>query len=204
MKKAKITEGRVKQKLQTRFVILNAAKALMQEEKNITLEDVAKEANISRATMYRYFSNLDLLFAEATLDLNHKSPEEIFAEVKDIPFAERIFHIQDHYNELAQENEIAFRRYLIAVLSESISSKEQLRGARRVNALNLALEPYKNTLTEETFKKLISISSVLMGIDALVICKDVCKLDNAATNETLRWALEMILKGISLEESQQE
>ncbi len=198
MKNSETTKGRVKQKLQTRLEILNATKLLMQEEKKITLEDVAKEAKISRATMYRYFSNLDLLFMEATLDIHHKSSDQIFDEVKHLPFADRIFYIQKHYNELAQANEIVFRRYLSAVLSESIVSKKQLRGARRVKSLNKALEPFKETYTEDTYKKLISISSVLMGIDSFIACKDVCNLDDQETINTLKWALEMILKGISL------
>lgn len=199
MDKTKITKGRVKQKLQTRLEILNAAKELMQKEEKITLEDVAKKANISRATMYRYFSNIDLLFTEATLDIHHKSSDQIFEEVRDLPFADRIFYIQKHYNELAQKNEIVFRRYLSAVLAESIVSKKQLRGARRMKSLNKALEQFKGTLSNDIFKKLISISSVLMGIDSLVICKDVCNLNNEDTEDTLKWAIEMILKGIEQE-----
>jgi AcrR family transcriptional regulator len=173
MKEPKIQKGRVKQKRQTRSEILNAAKALMQEEKKITLEDVAKKANISRATMYRYFSTIDLLFTEASLDIRHKSSDQIFEEVKEMRFDERIFYIQKHYNELAQKNEIGFRRYLSAVLSESIVSKEKLRGARRMKSLNKALGPYKGKFSKANYERLISISSVLMGIDALIICKDV-------------------------------
>ncbi|MGH1436901.1 MAG: TetR/AcrR family transcriptional regulator [Lewinella sp.] len=199
MNRAEITKGRVKQKLQTRLEILNAARELMQEEKKITLEDVAKKAKISRATMYRYFSNIDLLFAETSLDISHKSTDQLFEEVKELTFAERIFHIQKHYNELAQENETIFRRYLSAVLSESIVSDEPLRGARRMESLKMALEPYKETLNKETFKKLIASASVLMGIDSIVICKDVCKLNKEESNDTLKWALSMILKGVSME-----
>ncbi|WP_296703836.1 TetR/AcrR family transcriptional regulator [Algoriphagus sp.] len=199
MIKSEINKGRVKQKLQTRLEILQAAKELMQKEKKITLEDVAKKAKISRATMYRYFSNIDLLFTEATLDLHHKTSEQIFEDVKDLPFAEKILYIQKHYFDLAQENETVFRRYLAAVLSESIVSNEPLRGARRMKSLNLALENYKGILNEDTFNKLINTTSVLTGIDSLITCKDVCNLDNEESYETLKWAMEMILKGIILD-----
>ena len=84
MNKSKITKGRAKQKLQTRSEILIAAKGLMQKKERITLEDVAKKANISRATMYRYFSNIDLLFTEASLDIHHKSPDQISEDVKNM------------------------------------------------------------------------------------------------------------------------
>ena len=199
MNKSEITKGRKKQKLQTRLEILDAARSLMQQKKKISLEDVAEKANISRATMYRYFSNLDLLFMEATLVLHHKTPDQIFEEVQELSFEERIFHIQKQYNEPAQKNEIVFRRFLSAFLSESIVSNGPTRGARRVKSLTKALEPFKEQFPEDTFQKLISAASVLTGIDALIICKDVCNLDNAESEETLKWALEMILKGIAAE-----
>lgn len=137
---------------------------------------------------------------EASLDFHHISTDQITEEVKDLPLADRIFHIQNHYNQLAQNNEIVFRRYLSAVLSESIRSKEPLRGARRVKSLTDALKPFKKQLGDDVFNKLICTSSVLMGIDSLVTCKDVCKLNNEETDNTLKWALEMIIKGISFEE----
>jgi AcrR family transcriptional regulator len=199
MKKTKTTEGRVKQKLQTRTEILNAAKKLLRQEEKITLEDVATKANISRATMYRYFSNIDLLITEASLDIKHKSSDEIFEEVKEMTFEDRIFYIQKHYNQHAQNNEILFRRYLSAVLSESVVSQKQLRGARRMESLQKALAPFQESLGKDTFKKLISVSSVLIGIDSLIVCKDVCKLTNEEADHTLKWALDMILKGIFLE-----
>lgn len=178
--------------------ILKAAQALMQKQKKISLEDVAKKAKVSRATMYRYFSNIDLLFTEASLDFQHKSPEEIGKAVQSLPFEERLFYIQDYYNGLAQNNEIGFRRYLSAVLSESIMSKKPLRGARRMESINQALAPFKDQMDDQSYHKLTSVASVLMGIDPLITCKDVCKLNNNETNETLHWALEMILKGMNL------
>jgi DNA-binding transcriptional regulator YbjK len=199
MNKIDINKGRAKQKLQTRSEILMAAKGLMQKKERITLEDVAKKANISRATMYRYFPNIDLLFTEASLDIHHKSPDQISEDVKNMTFADRIFYIQKYYNQSALKNEIGFRRYLSSVLSESIVSKKQLRGARRKKSLNKALEPYKEMYSKDTFKKLINIASVLMGIDAILVCKDVCKLDNKEAENTLKWAMEMILKGIGEE-----
>jgi AcrR family transcriptional regulator len=199
MSKSPLNKGRVKQKLQTRFEILKAAKGLMQEKKKITLEDVAKKAKISRATMYRYFSNIDILITEASLDIQHKSSDQLFEEVQGKTLEDRLYYIQNHYNNLAQENEIGFRRYLSAVLSESIVSKKQLRGARRIKSLRQSLEPYKSEFSAEIYNKLISAASILMGIDSLIICKDVCKLNNQETQETLNWALEMILKGIKSE-----
>lgn len=70
-----------------------------------------------------------------------------------------------------------------------------------MKSLNKTLEPFKNEMNSGTLKKLITVSSILMGIDALIICKDVCDLNNEETNETLEWALKMILIGVSFEEN---
>jgi AcrR family transcriptional regulator len=199
MKISQITTGRVKQKFETRQQILAVTQKLMQRNEKISLEDVAKEASISRATIYRYFSHIDLLIAEASLDLKHKSPDELFEEVKEMGLPDRLFYIQKEYTKHAQRNEPLFRRYLSVVLAESVVPGKKLRGARRVVSLEKALAPFQDTLPKDTFRKLVTSASLLMGIDSLIVCKDICGLTNQEMEETLRWALEMILKGISQE-----
>jgi AcrR family transcriptional regulator len=196
MKKETPKLGRAEQKAKTRTRILDEARGLLQKEKDITLEEVAEKAGISRATIYRYYSNVDLLTMEASLEIYHKTPEELYEEVKEKSLEERLLYIQKHYNNFAQENETVFRRYLSAVLAESISSKEKLRGARRLKSLNKALQSFEKDFEKNDLEKLKNSAAVLMGIDALVVCKDVCDLDNQKANDTLAWALEMILKGM--------
>ncbi len=198
MKETELHKGRVKQKLHTRSVILEAAQNLMKDNKEVTLEDVAAEANISRATVYRYFSNIDLLLSETSLDLQHKTPDELTSEVQEMSLPERIFYIQEYYSNLSQEQEVLFRRYLSVVLRESVKSQKNLRGSRRIHTLIKSLKPFENELDKKTFQNLISISAILMGIDPLITSKDVCGLNNEESNKVLRWGLEMILKGIGI------
>lgn len=199
MNKLPLDKGRVHQKLKTRVSILSAAKRLMKKSEKITLEDVAKEANISRATIYRYFSNIDLLIMEASLDIQHLSADQIKEETNELSLVERILFIQEHYNSLAQKNETGFRRYLSAALTESITNKKKVRGARRVESLKKSLEPFKARLPKEQYERLINIASVLMGIDALIVAKDVCGLNNDESSELLKWGIQMIVKGMELD-----
>lgn len=199
MNKLSLEEGRVEQKLQTRTEILKAAKVLMKKRKKITLEDVATQAGISRATIYRYFSNVDLLFTEASLDVYHRSPEELAKEADGQSIEQSILFLQQYYNHLAQKHENGFRRYLSTALSESVSSKKKIRGARRVSALKLALKPFRKQMSAKTIRNLTHISTILMGIDALVVAKDVCGLNNRQTSELLQWGIEMLLRGIECE-----
>jgi AcrR family transcriptional regulator len=199
MSKLSLKKGRVNQKIKTRTRILNAAKELMSKSKSITLEEVAKKAKVSRATMYRYYPNLELLYTEATVDIHHLSPKVLLKKAAHMPLEERVFFVQDYYNQLAQDHEVSLRRYLSAVLKASITSKKKIRGARRVTALDLILEDYKGDLSNHNFKNLKNIATILMGIDSLVVAKDVCDLTNEEADDTLHWGLEMILKGMSSE-----
>lgn len=192
-----LKEGRVKQKLQTRSEILNSARKLLNEQSRITLENVAEHAGISRATIYRYFSNIELLTTEALLDVHFLSPQELEIEVKGLSLEGSIHAIQRHYNKTSQEHETVFRRYLSVTLMESINSNKKLRGGRRIEALKLALKPFEKNLSSQDQKHLINISTLLMGIDALIVSKDVCGLNNEQTNELLSWALDLILDGVT-------
>ena len=196
MKSISLNEGRINQKIKTRVRIVNAAKDILSKNRNTSLEEVAQKAKVSRATIYRYFPNLDLLCTEASLDIHYQSPDALFEEVKDKTLENRIYYIQNYYNQLAQDHELIFRRYLSAVLNESITSKKKIRGARRVEAMDLILNSSKNEMSKKDLKRLKNIASILMGIDSLIVAKDVCGLTNKEANETLKWGIEMILKGI--------
>lgn len=196
MKDQFLKEGRVNQKLQTRSEILNSAQILLNKEPQITLEKVAEHAGISRATIYRYFSNIELLTTEALLHTHFLSPDELQLKVEGLTMEETVHALQQHYNTISQEHELVFRRYLSVTLKESIISKKKLRGARRVEALKLALKPFEGILSKEDHKRLIHVSTLLMGIDALLVCKDVCELNDEEANKLLEWALDLILAGV--------
>lgn len=199
MKSVAINKGRTKQKKKTRIRIINAAKKLMSDNSKVSIEEVAEEAQVSRATIYRYFTNIDLLCTEASLDIHFLTPVQLYDKVKDRPLDECILFIQNYYNKMAQEHELIFRRYLSATLLESFGSKKKIRGARRVEAMILALEPYKTQMSKKDLMNLKNISTVLMGIEAIIVSKDVCGLKNKETNDTLKWAFEMILKGMNID-----
>ena len=199
MKSISLDDGRINQKDKTRSRILSAAKRLMSEDKKITLEEVALKAGVARATIYRYFPNIDLLYTEASLDIHFSSPKELFEEVKNMTLNQRLTHIQDYYNKMAQDHELIFRRYLSATLLESLGSNKKIRGARRVEAMSLALASSKDKYSKESLDHLKNTGTMLMGIESVIVAKDVCGLSDKKTNDTLKWALEMILKGLNAE-----
>src|SRR4051812_17256158 len=74
------TKGRfADQQLRARKDLLQAAARRSKGGRKPTMDEVAKEALVSRATAYRYFKNIDALLLEAPLDAAVGRPEEMFA-----------------------------------------------------------------------------------------------------------------------------
>lgn len=199
MSKMSLDKGRVRQKLKTRQAILHAAKELMQEQSSINLEQVADRAQISRATIYRYFPSAELLMRETDLDVHHHSAEVLQEEVDLLTLPERIYYIQNHFNELTQAHEAEFRRYLSAAIVEVMHSKKKLRGARRVKGLKAALQPFSSFMSAQDMLDLVHLCTMMMGAEAMVVCKDVCDLNNEQSKQLLRRGVELILKGMELD-----
>lgn len=194
MKEKYLNTGRKKQKQKTRNQILASAQRFFNNGQSFTLEDVAKDAGLSRATVYRYYSNVEVLSVEAGLDLNVDPPEVVVERLKDLPIEEIILGIQDYYNRFTIDNETAFRKFLSVVIPTDAPEKK--RGARRSRAMRLALHEAKTNLKLSEIDKLTHIATVLMGIEAIIVTKDVCRLSDESSLESLRWGLEMILKGL--------
>ena len=189
-----IKSGRVNQKLETRNKILKSAQYFIKKGVEFTLEDVAKKTNISRATIYRYYSKTEILANEAVLDIVTKSPEDIFEGIKGKKLEKQILEIQYYFNKLAIDNESSFRKYLSTVLYSN-SSKIK-RGARRKKTLELA---FKDSSIQDK-EKLINLFTILMGIEPLIVAKDVSGLTNEKAIDVMKWGIELILKGYSVTE----
>src|SRR5512135_1119926 len=72
--------ARANQQYRTRKDLLAAAARLMQAGRRPSLEDVAAAALVSRATAYRYFPDLEVLLAEAAIDIATPDGATLFAE----------------------------------------------------------------------------------------------------------------------------
>ncbi|GAB5399234.1 MAG: hypothetical protein Aureis2KO_08190 [Aureisphaera sp.] len=191
MKEQYVTTGRTNQKMETRNKILASAQYFLNRGLEFNLEDIANRTGISRATVYRYFSNIDILAAEAGLDVSTKSPETICENLKGNNLENKIIEIQDYFNTLALDHENLFRKYLSAVLDSSTSSLK--RGARRKKTLQLILEDTDYTQKEK--EDLSNLLTIYMGIEPLIVTKDVCNLNNKESIELMKWGMKLLLKG---------
>lgn len=194
MNKEYLGQGRTRQKQKTRERILDSAQKFLQQSKGFTLEEIAEDAGVSRATIYRYFPNNEILSAEAALDVNTESCESIYEHAKSTDAIQTLLNIQEYFNRLAIDNEPAFRKYLSVLLN--VHSLSENRGARRPKTLQLAIDEAQFSMSAEDLKNLKNMASVIMGIEPLIVTKDVCGLDTEQSIKLLKWGFEMMLKGI--------
>jgi AcrR family transcriptional regulator len=187
--------GRINQKLETRDKILASAQFFLNKGMDFNLDDIAREAGISRATVYRYYSNAELLACEASLAISTQSPQTICDNLQDLDTEDVLLGIQEYFNHLSIDHENAFRKYLSFAISADNTAIR--RGARRIKTLKLALKD--STLKARDKNDLANLLTVLMGIEPIIVAKDVCGLNNKQSLELLKWGMEMILKGIALD-----
>jgi AcrR family transcriptional regulator len=196
-------EGRVNQKRRTRAAILVAAVELLGKGKSPTVAEVADAALVSRATAYRYFPTQEYLLFEAALE---GTRSDIDRELDDNTLPEdpeaRLEMLIDVLQKRIIDKEAAFRTMLR--LSLEWSSEEErhdgdtapsrLRGGGRVRWIEKALAPVQGRFEESDFRRLVAALSLCMGIEALVVLRDVCALEPEEAEEVSRWAARTLLR----------
>jgi len=98
------SHGRVLQKRRTRQALLDAANRLRARGTVPTIEDIAAEAQVSRATIYRYYTAIDALVADALFQAD--LPEvELFDPTMTTP-VDRVLAVERYVNNLLSADEI--------------------------------------------------------------------------------------------------
>lgn len=195
MSRVDLQSGRKNQKLRTRRALLAAARTLMERGTEPSLDAVAEEAMVSRATAYRYFPSADQLILEATLDGALDLEVADFASTDP---AERAAQVQARLYDHAQDYEPQFRLFLSSLHKEWVESDgdAELRGGRRLPMIERALEPVRDALDEATYHRLVHALAGMMGVESLTVMRDVCELDHDAAKATMNWAVRMLVAAV--------
>ena len=194
-----LEEGRVNQKRRTWAALVAAAAELLRRGKVPTIAEVADAALVSRATAYRYFPTQDLLLAAAAVDLVAKEQTARLLQRAAEPAdpEERVDAVvrADHAMTLAHE--AAFRTYLSATLARRTPddpARVPRRPGNRLRWFAEALAPIREQLDPTTFRRLLSALSLCVGIESIIVTRDVCALEPAEAEEVKRWAAQALLQ----------
>ena len=188
--------GRPNQKRRTRKDLLQAAARLMKQGRTPSLEEIAEEALVSRATAYRYFPNVEALLLEAPLDLAIPEAEEIFRNGPAKDAAARLELVDAAFHDMILENEKPLRLMLAKALERrAVSDDDDLPGRqnRRSPMIEAALEPVRGTMKPGALDTLGKALALIIGSEAMIVCKDVLQIDDAEARKVKRWAIRALV-----------
>ncbi len=187
--------GRENQKRRTRKDLLVAASRLLQQGRKPSLEEIAEEAFVSRATAYRYFPNVDQLLIEAALDVATPDPEALFAEEESGDPARRLLMADNALQKMVRENEPQLRMMLAKSLEASLGGMQDVppRQNRRVPLIEAALDPMRGEMKNATRRTLVHALALLFGTEANIVCKDVLQIGDKEADRIRRWAMQALL-----------
>jgi AcrR family transcriptional regulator len=193
--------GRVAQRRRTREAILGAAKRLLADGHDPSIDEIAAEADVSRRTIYMYFPTLDQLVADATSGmLSERTIDPLLdsPEFSSDP-VERVDQFAVSLLEIAPEALPLGRRILRLTVDTERPPDAPRRGYRRTEWIARVLEPLREQLTDEQYERLGSALSVVLGWEAMIVLRDVRGLDTADEERVLRWAARVLVTAMLAE-----
>jgi AcrR family transcriptional regulator len=189
--------GRPNQRRRTRKDLLDAAARLVKQGRKPTLEEIAEEALVSRATAYRYFPNVEALLVEASFDIAIPGPGDLFGDhAADDPVA-RVQVLDTALHDVILANEAPLRMMLVHSLQHAMGAGEReapVRQNRRTPLIEAALKPYRAQFTAGSLDTLSKALALVIGTEGMIVIKDVLQLDDADARKVKRWAIRALVE----------
>lgn len=182
------------QKSRTREALLATARRLLSERTPLTIQAVARAANVSRATVYRYFSDPSVLAAEAGLDVSVIPYENIVRDC--FTTQERVQAVALFFFDQAIEHEAEFRSFLSRWLDSWLLDHEApTRGGRRITMFLTALQEEREKIGDAACERLVRELSVATGTEAMIALIDVAQADRATARATIAHMVDTLVAG---------
>ena len=196
------------QKRRTRRAILTAALEMMRRGETPSVSAVAEAAEVSRRTAYLYFPTLEQLLTEAALEVVRTRVEEALDLDESDDVEARLDTLVGAALESSIESEVPLRTLVRITVERRLDEAKggppleaPLRGGRRIEWIKSALEPVRERLGGERFERLVSALAMVIGLEALLVLRDIRGLDQAEMEDVSRWATRALLRA-SLQESE--
>lgn len=189
--------GRWKQKRRTRKELLSATARLLKDGRRPTLEEVADEALVSRATAYRYFPSIDALLAETALDVVTPDPATLFDGMATRDPVGRLERVEEALHAMIARNDAPLRLMLARSLEQRAktpgSDDAPVRQNRRSPLIEAALAPSSDALKPETVSLLKAALAIVIGTESMVVTRDVLQLGDTEAEAVRRWAIRALV-----------
>jgi AcrR family transcriptional regulator len=170
----------------------------MKQGRSPSLEEIAEEALVSRATAYRYFPSVEALLVEAAVDVATPEAGELFRDDTSRDPVERMQRAEAAVHDVIIANEPLLRTMLAHAIQQGIQSDENAslprRQNRRTPLIEAALAPARDQFKPADLKILTRALGFIMGPESVVVAKDVLQLDDAETRKLKRWVIRALVE----------
>ena len=198
------TSKRINQSRRTRKDLLAATVRLLKKGRRPGIEEIAEEALVSRATVYRYFPNVEALYAEAPVDSAVPDPQTLFEGDDSRDPLDRLLRAERAMHDSAYQNESSLRIMMASSLvrgqGETDAKEIPLRQNRRTPLIQAALDPVRDQLDKQTYENLCAAMALIFGTESMIVFRDVLQLDEADARRVKGWALTALVR-TAMEES---
>jgi AcrR family transcriptional regulator len=195
--------GRPNQKSRTRKDLLEAAARLVKQGRQPSLDEIAEEALVSRATAYRYFPNVEALLVEASLDIVVPHAEELFRDGSDTDPVARVQRVDQVLHDMIVANEASLRVMLVHSLQHAMrngpAGGAPVRQNRRMPLIEAALRPARGRFSAGALETLSKVLALIVGTEGMIVIKDVLQLDDADARKVKRWAIRALIEAAMTE-----
>jgi AcrR family transcriptional regulator len=175
----------------------------MKQGRSPTLEEVAAEALVSRATAYRYFPSIEALLVEASVDVAVPEAAELFRNEASRDPVTRLQRVETALYDMILANEPLLRTMLAHTIQQGLRADEDGKLPRRQNRrtplIEAALGPARQEFKPAALKTLVSALALIMGPEATIVVKDVLQLDDADARKVKRWAIRALVEAAKKE-----
>lgn len=181
--------------------MLQTAVGLMQEGRTPSVSDVAEAAGVSRATSYRCFPSQTALVGavvDAALGpVLEWQPRSSRAD-------ERVADLLRTSLRRIGQFEATFRAALRLSLEQwsrtragTLGAEALLRRGHRMALLTSAVEPLRGTLGDRELDRLAKGLSLVFGIEAFVVLKDMWAMEQEDVEDTINWVAQALIGAVT-------
>lgn len=182
----------------TRRLMLETASRLMQAGATPSVSEVAEAAQVSRATAYRYFPSQAAL-VQAVVDEALGPILSWRSKSKDAE--RRVAALFDTAMPRIDAFEATFKAALKLSLDHwargqagTLGAEPKLARGHRKDLLAEAVLPLKDVLPPRAFRRLTQALSLVFGVEAIVVLKDMWGLDGAETLSVAQWTARALVR----------
>ena len=193
-----LRQGRGNQKLRTRRALLATAAEMIAGGRRPTVAEVADATQVSRRTAYRYFPTQVKLMTEAALEglrpTMDAALEAASTGTNAAAIEARVDALVEQMQRLAVANEALLRTMIHETVLHSPTDTQPPRGTRRVEWIDAAIQPLRARLGGAAYARLVSALTLTIGIEALLVLRDIRGLSAAQAVQVSHWMARALLK----------